>query len=169
MEIRVQCLNCPEAIEVPSEWAGETVVCPSCRKDIVVPERIAAPPATPSKTDRRCQDSPRTPSGSQNTLSLRYLTESDRQELSDSDAARQLPFPRFAAGCALIALGFYLTRNSKGMIYFGAVWVGIALILESLCCAATATRYRRTPMVLRIISWVLGFLGAMVFSIKIAP
>jgi hypothetical protein len=38
-DIEIECQSCRKQMQVPTEWAGEVMRCPTCKKDISIPKR----------------------------------------------------------------------------------------------------------------------------------
>jgi hypothetical protein len=99
-------------------------------------------------------------------LAGRYLSGEERSELQrkgDPHEALSGGVLALLLGCALIALGFYLTRNSRWTVYFGPILVGVAIVAEGTYCVLTQTEYKRLSPAVRVVAWIVGIIATLVF------
>ncbi len=87
-DIDVECLSCHEKIQVWTEWAGETITCPTCKGEIIIPEAA------------KMLDTPQPPI----TVSF--------------EAHQSVKFPQKCAGCLTIRIAYvshpcYTIRQMK--------------------------------------------------------
>ena len=45
--MKIPCSNCSQRLEIPDEFAGQTIECPACKASLAVPAMAAPPSATP--------------------------------------------------------------------------------------------------------------------------
>ena len=164
-DLKFTCPYCKQHLEAPPEVFGQTVECPSCKKQITLQQYVSCGNETSSRQPAKVNAG----------LADKYLT-AEEQEVSRTGRepnARHCGLGLVGLGALLIAMAAFLASRGlkdNGSLYAGILgaWGGTVMILTGICSIVTGRGATRLPKTAKVLIWVVSLPVATAILVGVA-